>query len=437
MKTHATVKELRYIIIECHVRTHATVEIEKLNLNTQNHAHKESRSAPFPSRGRVGDGVNKIRILHCIETISSGGVEQTRLTLAKGLDKDKYALKIICTKAGGPIAEALEKEGVELIPIGSFKNPFEWSKHQKVRQVIRDFKPHIIHGAIFEGMSMAAIGGKLGKVPVVILEETSDPKRRSRKAIWLQRIWVKVADKVIGIAPTVVSFLNDKVKVSHEKLMLINNGVGEIKEVKENELSHLKASLGICGNDIILGSIGRVYDQVKRFSDILEAMKIINNPSLKFLLVGKGPDLENIKLKARELKLEDQLISVGFQEYTAPYYQLMDIFCLASANEGFGLVAAEAMMHHLPVVATRVGGLQNVVVDGETGFLVPPYSPKDLAEKIQILIDQPELRKKLGEAGHQRARQHYSAERYVREVEELYLELLREKGIIRHFEGHK
>ncbi len=380
---------------------------------------------------------SKIRILHCIETISSGGVEQTRLTLARGLDKDKYEFKIICTWAGGPIAEALEKEGVELIPIGSFKHPFEWSKHQKVRQVIRDFKPHIIHGAIFEGMSMAVIGGKLGKVPVVILEETSDPQNRSRKAIWLQRLWVKAADKVIGIAPAVVGYLKDTVKVPNGKLKLINNGVGALKQIKEKEVDEIKKELGVTDTDIILGSVGRIYDEVKRFSDILEALTILKMPNLKFLLVGQGPDLETLKTKAKAFGLQNQFLSVGYKKQPEAYYQLMDIFCIASAHEGFGLVAAEAMMHQIPVVATRVGGLQNVVVDNETGFLVPPKDPKALGEKIQTLINNPELRKQMGQAGYQRAMEHYSAERYVREVEELYLGLLKEKGIIRHCEGHK
>ncbi|WP_186755703.1 glycosyltransferase [Echinicola salinicaeni] len=371
---------------------------------------------------------NKIRILHCIETISSGGVEQTRLTLAKGLDKEKYELKIICTWKGGPVADALEKEGVELIPIGSFKHPFEWKKHKKVRQVIRDFKPHIIHGAIFEGMSMAAIGGKFGKVPVVILEETSDPQNRSQKAIWLQRLWIKAADKIIGIAPAVMGFLRDKVKVPEKKLSLINNGVGDLQGEEEDTILKLREDLGIKPTDMIIGSVGRVYDHVKRFTDILEAIKLLDSPHIKFLLVGDGPDLEDIKIKAEEWGLKDQLLSVGYQSHTEAYYKLMDIFCIASSNEGFGLVAAEAMMHHLPVVATKVGGLQNVVVDGETGFLVPPYNPQALAKKLQHLIDHPDLRTQFGQAGHHRAKKHYSAERYVKEVEDLYLGLLREKA---------
>ncbi|WP_373399083.1 hypothetical protein V8V91_05035 [Algoriphagus halophilus] len=139
-----------------------------------------------------------IRVLHCIETIASGGVEQVRLTLVRGLDPSKFEHKIICTWKGGAIAIALEQEGIELIPIGGFTHPFEWNKQKQVLEVIRKFKPHIIHGAIFEGMSMAAIAGTLGGVPIRILEETSEPIGRSKNLFgcsdyflgYLIRSWV-------------------------------------------------------------------------------------------------------------------------------------------------------------------------------------------------------------------------------------------------------
>jgi glycosyltransferase involved in cell wall biosynthesis len=369
-----------------------------------------------------------IRVLHCIETIASGGVEQVRLTLIRGLDKTRFEHKIICTWKGGPIAEALEAEGVELIPIGSFKNPLQWSKHKQVLEVIRQFTPHIIHGAIFEGMSMAAVGGKLGKVPVIILEETSHPLSRSKKAIYLQRLFAKVADKVIGISPTVVDYLRDIAKLTESKLVLINNGVIIPREVMTKEIESLKKELGIQEGDIIIGSAGRFYNEVKRFTDIIEAIKIINNPKVKFLLLGQGQDQDLIIQKTQKLNIEDQLILAGFQSDTAPYFQIMDIFCIVSAHEGFGLVAAEAMMHSLPVIASEVGGLKDVVVDGETGFQVPPFSPLKIASKIQILIENHALRKKMGEKGKVRALANYSADRYVEEVENLYLKLLRAKG---------
>ena len=373
--------------------------------------------------------MSKIRVLHCIETIASGGVEQVRLTLIRGLDKTKFEHKFICTWKGGSIAEALEKEAVLLIPIGSFAHPFEWKKHRQVLKVIREFKPHIIHGAIFEGMSMAAIYGTLGKVPVRILEETSEPVSRSKKILILQKLFLSVSDQIIGISPSVVDFLLKKVKLPKGKVRLINNGI-EISNPKGLVTTEqLKKTLGIEEDDFIIGSVGRVYDQVKRFSDILLATKEFKFKKVKFLLVGDGPDLNYIKELAIIEGLNNQFISVGYQSNPHPYFDVMDAFCIVSAHEGFGLVVAEAMMHSLPVIASKVGGLKDVILDEETGFLVPPFSPQDIAHKIQILINEPELRVKMGDKGNKRVLKKYSADRYVKKVESLYFELLKVKGV--------
>lgn len=373
---------------------------------------------------------DKIRLLHCIETISSGGVDKIRLTLAEGLDKEKYELRIICTQARGALADALIKEGVEIYEVGVFKHPFHWSKYKKVLQIIKKYKPHIIHGAVFEGMSMAAIAGFVGRVPIIVLEETSCPTNRSKKAVWLQRVYSKVADRVIGIAPSVVSFLLENVEISERKVVLINNGVPAPEIVLDERRTELRQKLGMGRNDLIIGSVGRLQNVVKRFTDILQAIRLLNNPSVKFLLVGSGQDKQLIREFSIQAGMNSQFIEVGYQEDTSAYYSLMDVFCIASDNEGFGLVAAEAMFHQLPVVATAVGGLKDIVVVGETGFLVPSHRPDKLAEKLKILIDDPDLRRSMGAKGLARAQAEYSAEAYVGKVHQLYQELLIEKGII-------
>lgn len=372
----------------------------------------------------------RIRVVHCLETIASGGVEQVRLTLIRGLDPINFEHKIICTWAGGPIAEELKKDGVEIITVGSFSHLFHFNKYQKVVKLVKEFHPHIIHGAVFEGMSMATVGGIFGRVPVRIIEETSDPQTRSQKAIFLQRIYSILSDKSVAISPAVLKFLKEKVRVKPNKAILINNGVALPAPNKSEELLKLRQDLNLEKEDFVIGAVGRVYDNIKRFSDLISALAILKEKNLKLLLVGTGPDLERLRNQVADLGLLKHFIPVGYQENPHKYYALMDAFCIPSAHEGFGLVAAEAMLHKLPVIATKVGGLQDIVIDAETGFLVPPFSPDQIAEKLRILIENPDLRKSMGEAGYQRAMTHYTAERYCRDIEKLYLDLLAEKGIV-------
>lgn len=370
-----------------------------------------------------------IRVLHILSTITGGGVERRRLSLAKYLDKEKFSMKLIGTHKAGFIAEQIEENGVEIIEVGDFSGPFHWEKHKKVQEIIEDFKPHIIHGAVYEGVTMAAVNGFLKKVPVLILEETSDPQNRSAKASFLLRIFSFAADKFIAISPNVENYLTGVAKISKHKVKTITNGVEIPRQVSAEEVYNLKKHLQITEKDFVIGSVGRLFNGHKKITDIVEAIFLLRNPNLRLLIVGDGPDEQLVREKVREKGLEGQVIFVGYQFDTAPYYQLMDIFCIVSQREGFGLVAAEAMLHQLPVVASNVGGLKDVVIDGETGFLVPTGLPNKVAEKIQILIGDHKLRKLMGQKGRLRALEKFTALRYCKEVEELYLELLKSKNI--------
>lgn len=364
-----------------------------------------------------------------MSTVTGGGVERRRLSLAKAFKGSAFQMKLVGTFKSGNIAEQIEANGVEIIEVGDFNGPFHWEKHRKVQQIIEDFKPHIIHGAVYEGVTMAAINGFIKKVPIVLLEETSDPQNRSAKADFLLRIFSWAADRFIAIAPNVADYLTNTAKVSAKKVITINNGVEIPREVSAEEILQLKEKYDIQESDFIVGSVGRLFNDHKKITDILEAVKQLNLPHLKLLIVGGGRDEQLLRDKTTELGIADRVIFTGYQYDTAPYYRLMQLFCISSQREGFGLVAAEAMLHHLPVLATKVGGLQNVVKDQETGFLVHPNSPEQLAEKIHYFYEHPDACTTMGVAGYRRAIENYTEERYVNAVEKLYLELLKEKGI--------
>lgn len=373
----------------------------------------------------------KIKILHIQQTIGSGGVERRRLSLAKLLNKNVFEQKFICTQAIGNIPDEIRAEGFEVIPIGVLKSPFDWKQHKKVQKIIEEYQPDIIHGAVYEGVTMAAINGFIKKVPLVILEETSDPQNRSAKADFLLRIFSWIADRFIAIAPNVANYLINTAKIASEKVITINNGVEIPREVSSEEIKNLRNQYQIKPTDFVIGTVGRLFDDHKKITDIIAAIKILDNvENLKLLVVGGGRDEELIKQKAIDLGVKDKVIFTGYQFDTAPFYKLMNVFSIASQREGFGLVAAEAMLHHLPVIATKVGGLQNVVVHDETGILINPNQPKDIALAIRKLYNDPQLLDSFAEKGFKRAMDNYTEERYVKEVFNLYSELLKSKNIV-------
>lgn len=364
-----------------------------------------------------------------METIASGGVEQTILTLVKGLDPQRYEHKIICTWHGGPVSDDLNNLGVELIAVGAWRHPFEWAKHRRVFQTIRSFNPHIVHGAVFEGMGMAAISGWLARVPVIILEEASDPQNRTARANWLLRKYLGRADKIMSISPSVAEYLQRVAKVTPSKITLIPNGINQPEIPDQEQVIAEKERLGIPEGNFVIGFVGRIFNDHKRLSDLIAAVALLEHKNWNLVVVGDGPDVGLIQSSIEVLGISAHVRMVGYQNNTSLYYSMMDVFCVPSSREGFGLVAAEAMLHRLPVVASQVGGLADVVLDGITGYLVPPRDPRALAKRIEKLLTEPDLRQGMGAAGYQRATESFSAARYCREVESLYLGLLKEKGV--------
>ncbi|MDI1256584.1 MAG: glycosyltransferase [Flavobacterium sp.] len=374
-----------------------------------------------------------IRVLNIIDTMGSGGVERRRLSLAKLLDNSQFELKIICTNAVGTLPEEFKKYNIEVIAIGNLRSVFDYQQHKKVMAIIASFKPHIVHGAVFEGVTMAAVSGFFKRVPIVILEETSDPQNRSWKGNLLMKLLCTFADKVVGVSPAATTYLEDTIKINKRKVVLITNGVAIPKSFSVQEKSALKQQLGIHENDIVIGSVGRMSsDAHKRFSDLIKAVAMLVKKSLniKLILVGEGPEKANYEDLVTELNLKDNVIFTGYQHETNRFYSIFDVFCLTSAFEAFGLVVAEAMFHQLPVVATKVGGMQYIVDDGITGFLVEKFDINAITKKLQILYLDADLRISFGTAGYEKAIQNYTEEKYVERVETLYMKLLKEKGIL-------
>ena len=371
-----------------------------------------------------------IRVLNIQETIGSGGVERLRLSLAKFLDKRKFDLKIICTFSIGNIADEIRENGVEVIEIGKFHSIFDFSQHSKVRKIIAEFKPQIIHGAVFEGVTMAAINGFITRVPVIIIEETSDPKNRSWRGNLLMKVFSALAQKVVAVSPGVEEYLLHTLKLSERRVQLINNGVATPRFVSEAEIIKTRDSLGIRAGEVVIGSVGRMlHDAQKRFSDLIRAVPLLlaSGHKVKLLLVGDGPQRVIYEQLAAELGVEEQILFCGYQSDVAKYYSVMDIFSLVSAYEAFGLVLTEAMLHKIPVVATRVGGIKYIVEDKQTGFLVEPLNVQQIAEQIQILCSNLNLRRRMGSAGYEKAMIAYTEEGYVQQVSDLYLSLTERK----------
>ena len=142
-----------------------------------------------------------------------------------------------------------------------------------------------------------------------------------------------------------------------------------------------------------------------------------------------APDREPAEFQAKELGIARHVISIGYQRDVSPYYALFDALVLPSANEGTPVVAMEALAAGRPVVATRVGGVPDVVTEGEDGYLVDVGDVQSIADALERLARDPELCRSLGERGRELVVPRYRVERLVDDVDALYRDLLSEQGL--------
>jgi glycosyltransferase involved in cell wall biosynthesis len=165
---------------------------------------------------------------------------------------------------------------------------------------------------------------------------------------------------------------------------------------------------------------------VKRTEDVVLAFRRLRETGVdaRLCLVGDGPDRDAVERRAHELGVMRHTLFLGFQEDVAPFYAAFDALVLPSLNEGTPVSAIEALAAGRPVVATRVGGVPDVVRDGEDGFLVDPGAVDDLAVRLAKLAADPSLRERMGAAGRERVLKRYAVDRLVDDVDRLYRSLL-------------
>jgi len=274
------------------------------------------------------------------------------------------------------------------------------------------------------------IFGCLLGIPIIISSERTMGQERINRLI-INRFTSVIVDVVISVSENVARFVAEEIKIPREKIYIIPNGVDITK------FNHLPPQIisrqmnKIQSEGLIIGAIGRPRP-VKGYKFLLEAFQEISKEySQSFLVfVGNGPYRNDLIKFSSNLCISDRVVFLNDHKNIPELLSAFDIVVSSSLHEGMSNVILEGMAAGLPVVATAVGGTPEVVIDGETGFLVPPGDPDALAEAINKLLNDPVLRKRFGQAGRKRVEKCFTIEETVRKTEDLYLRLLKEKGIM-------
>ena len=227
------------------------------------------------------------------------------------------------------------------------------------------------------------------------------------------------ADMIVGVSRHVVQDLRDD-GVPERRTKIIPNGVNFAKLDRQG--ADLRRALGIADAAVVIGSAGSLIHR-KGHDVLLGAMRRMSGEPPVLVIAGDGPEREALQRSSVRLGLADRVHLIGFRDDVAALYRACDVFVLASRAEAFGLVLAEAAYFGRPSVATDVGGVPDMVIDGRTGLIVPPGDEQALADALGRLVSDPALRRALGDAARAHALANFSVERMSAEFARLYRHL--------------
>lgn len=291
----------------------------------------------------------------------------------------------------------------------------------QVRRLVRDRHPDVVHAYFFWPVLYGRLLRAAGAVPrLVENREDEGFNWGAHEYAWL-RLTRGIPDAVVCVSDAVRRVAQRREGLDGEITRVIHNGIEEPEPVPDDVVEALRRELGVPDGAPVVGMVANLNRAVKGVDRFLEAVPAIleDVPEARFVVVGGGENEDALRRAAREAGLSNRVSFPGYREDVETFYGLMDVSVLTSLSEGLSITLLESMSHGLPVVATRVGGNPEVVVDGETGYLVPPDRPGPFADRVVELLRDPGRRREMGEAGRARVRGDFTLEgaarRYLRE----------------------
>ena len=383
--------------------------------------------------------MKKIKVIHPITRLILGGAQQNTMETCSFLDGNRFDPEIISgpdTGSEGEIISEVKKRGVPLTIIPELVRELDLAKDfialKKMISYFKAEKPHIVHTHSSKAGILGRWAARIARVPVII-HTVHGWGHHNYQNIFVRRLFVllerateKITDKLI-----VVSDLNaekglkdnigteDKYTTIHSSIKL-----DDFIEHKGDTIA-LKKQIGLNPEFPVVGTVGRLSPQKNPLDFVRVAAAVKKQiPNVQFLFVGDGPLRPETEAFIKELGVSEDIFLPGLRKDIPELLSCMDIFILTSLWEGLPRVIPQAMASRLPVVANGVDGVNEVIDEGENGFIIPPGNVSLMTEKVVKLLSDHSLRIDMGTKGQKKAVQEFSLQKMVDKIQCLYDEVL-------------
>jgi glycosyltransferase involved in cell wall biosynthesis len=377
--------------------------------------------------------VKKVRSFHVLQVLRpmKGGMRRHVLDLIDGLQATGHQVTVACPRDSQIVDDLLPWVPVKQLDISDEMNPLSDLKAvRQLQKLLQEEKFDLIH---LHGAKAGLIGRLAARLteprPAVVYTVHNHvlPRGGMKKHVLnvLERSLAVEADRVITVSRDLYESVRTTHRIPSDSLVTIYNGVDLLEPLTRE---HARAVLG-CDNDkrLVIGAIGRMV-QEKGFGTLLGAFEILlaRGIEAELVLIGDGPLHSTYQSYVGKIG-PSHVRFLGEVPKACRLLQGLDVIVQPSLAEGLGIVPIEAMLAGRPVIASEVGGLPEVVVHGETGLLVKPGDRVALADALQLLIERPEWRTRLGEAGKKRAESLFSRQAMINATLQEYKTVLEKR----------
>ena len=362
------------------------------------------------------------KILHVIDSLHLGGAQEVVLNLATCGDRARFSHEVATMHGRGVYWDRLAAAGVAVNSLSPHKF-FPWYL-ASLPALLRSGKFDILHCHLVASNIVAKPLGRLCGVPVILNHDhTNDDYRAAQRVrLALDALSNRLATHIVAVSDSCRKFLIEREGVAPKNVSLIQNAIDlERFSPTCGTRAEARKSLGLPEAGPVVAGVGRLNPQ-KNFSLFLQVAAAVSarHPGAIFLLAGEGPEEQLLRHQAAELGLGDRVRFAGYVADTRQVYLASDILLMPSLFEGLPMTLLEAMAMGLPVVASELDGIAEVVEDGLDGFLVPSGQARMFSDRVCQLLDSPDLAKRFGTSSSEKVQRQFSAVRLCREVEAVY-----------------
>lgn len=364
-----------------------------------------------------------IKVMHVITDMKIGGAGKWLLNLLHNYDRDKLDI-VVAIPEGSMLKDEIGMLGVRTVEIkGIGDKSLDMNSINAFRRLFKLEKPQIVHT---HASLSARVAAKLAGVKSIIFtKHCIDSPKTGIKKLVSASINKKLSSRIMAVSEAVKQNLLDA-GIPDKMITVIYGGVDPIDKLSPREIEEIKKSYGIDGKELVFGMAARL-SEVKGHKYLIEAAENVLNKrnDIKFVIAGAGPMEPQLKQLVEDKGLKQNFVFTGFIRDIGRIYNIFDVNMVCSVSEALCLQLIEGMSIGKPMIGTNVGGVPEVIQHGETGLLVQPRNPEELAQAILALAENADLRKAMGQKAARVMEEKFSASVMAKKISMLYGEAVR------------